>query len=204
MRFVLGLTGGIGSGKSAATAWFEQQGIDVIDADIIAREVVKKGQPLLQEIQNTFGDWVILENGELDRKALREYIFQNIDAKKTLEGITHPAIRQSIIDQLAQTKSPYSILVSPLLFETNQHQLTNHYLLIDAPEEIQLQRAMQRDQQSETQIRQIIQAQMPSAQKQILAHDIALNDGHLEFLYAQLQELHQNYLRLAAQPAPES
>ncbi|EXV48886.1 dephospho-CoA kinase [Acinetobacter baumannii 25935_9] len=132
MAFILGITGGIGSGKSAATQWFESQGIQVVDADIVAREVVEKGQPALQKIQQTFGDWVLQPDGSLDRRALREYIFQNPQARHTLEQITHPAIRQSIIQQLQNPKSPYVILVSPLLFETNQHELVNHTLLIDA------------------------------------------------------------------------
>jgi dephospho-CoA kinase len=132
MSFILGITGGIGSGKSAATQWFESQGIVVVDADIVAREVVELGQPALKEIQLSFGDWVLLEDGNLNRRALREHIFQFPEARETLEKITHPAIRQSIIQQLQQAESPYVILVSPLLFETNQHELVHHTLLIDA------------------------------------------------------------------------
>ena len=145
MSFILGITGGIGSGKSAATQWFESQGIVVVDADIVAREVVDLGQPALKEIQLSFGDWVLLEDGNLNRRALREHIFQFPEARETLEKITHPAIRQSIIQQLQQAESPYVILVSPLLFETNQHELVHHTLLIDANEQTQLQRASQRD-----------------------------------------------------------
>ena len=100
MKFVLGLTGGIGSGKSAASQWFESQGIAVVDADIVAREVVDIGQPALQQIREAFGDWVLLEDGSLNRRALREHIFQSPEARKTLENITHPAIRTSIIQQL--------------------------------------------------------------------------------------------------------
>lgn len=107
--------------------------------------MVEKGQPALQKIQQTFGDWVLQPDGSLDRRALREYIFQNPQARHTLEQITHPAIRQSIIQQLQNPKSPYVILVSPLLFETNQHELVNHTLLIDASEQTQIQRASQRD-----------------------------------------------------------
>lgn len=195
MSFILGLTGGIGSGKSSATAWFEQQGIQIVDADVVAREVVQKGQPALNEIRQIFGDWVLLPNGELNRQALREHIFQHPHARKVLENITHPLIRDSITRQLQTADSPYVILVSPLLFESTQYQLTDHYLLIDAPEEIQLQRAMLRDQQTEEQIKRIIQTQMSRARKQVLAHDIVLNDGHLEHLYAQLAPLHQQYLQ---------
>ncbi len=197
MSFVLGLTGGIGSGKSAASQWFETQGITVVDADIVAREIVEKGQPALQQIQQTFGDWVLLENGELDRRALREHIFKEPEARYQLESITHPAIRSSIIQQLQAATSPYVILVSPLLFETNQHQLTQHTLLIDASEDLQIQRASQRDGQSIEQIQKIIAAQMSREKKQELADDIVLNDGHLEHLHAKLTPLHQQYLARA-------
>lgn len=197
MGFILGITGGIGSGKSAATQWFESQGISVVDADVVAREVVEPGQPALQAIQQAFGDWVLLEDGNLDRRALREHIFQFPQARQTLEKITHPAIRQSIIQQLQQAESPYVILVSPLLFETNQHQLTHHTLLVDADEQTQLQRASQRDGQSEEQIRKIIAAQMSRAQKQQLANDIVVNDGLLEHLHQQLKPLHLSYLQRA-------
>ena len=195
MAFILGITGGIGSGKSAATQWFESQGIQVVDADIVAREVVEKGQPALQKIQQTFGDWVLQSDGNLDRRALREYIFQNPEARQTLEKITHPAIRQSIIQQLQTPKSPYVILVSPLLFETNQHELVNHTLLVDASEQTQIQRASQRDGQNQEQIQKIIAAQMPRERKRELANDIVFNDGLLEHLYQQLEPLHQSYLK---------
>ena len=199
MKFVLGLTGGIGSGKSAASQWFEAQGIAVVDADIVAREVVNIGQPALQQIQQAFGDWVLLENGSLNRRALREHIFQSPEARKTLENITHPAIRNSIIQQLHAAQSPYAILVSPLLFETNQHELTQHTLLIDAAIELQIQRASQRDGQNVEQIQKIIAAQMPRKQKCAMADDIVLNDGELEHLYAHLTPLHEKYLKMAAQ-----
>ena len=198
MTFVLGLTGGIGSGKSAASHWFETQGIVVVDADVVAREVVEPGQPALTQIHQAFGDWVLL-NGELNRRALREHIFKEPAARKTLEAITHPAIRQSIIQQLQAARSAYVVLVSPLLFESNQHELTQRNLLIDASEELQIQRASQRDGQSIEQIRKIIQVQMSRADKRQRADDIVLNDCHLEHLYAQLQPLHQHYLTLAQQ-----
>ena len=197
MKFILGLTGGIGSGKSAASQWFEQHGIVVVDADVVAREIVEVGQPALLQIQQAFGDWVLQKDGTLNRRALREHIFQYNDARRILESITHPAIRQSIIKQLQDAQSPYVILVSPLLFETNQHELTDHTLLIDASIELQIQRAAQRDGQNIEQIHRIIAAQMPREQKQQLADDIVLNDGHLEHLYAHLQPLHEQYLQRA-------
>lgn len=196
MRLILGLTGGIGSGKSAASAWFEAQGITVVDADVVAREIVEKGQPALQHIQDMFGQTVLLENGELNRRALRDIIFKDANARQRLEAITHPTIRESIRQQLQAATSPYVILVSPLLFETNQHELTQRTLLIDAPEKIQIERASQRDGQSLEQIQKIIQVQMSREDKQRQADDIVLNDGHLEHLYAQLAPLHQYYLNL--------
>lgn len=198
MKFILGLTGGIGSGKSAASQWFEAQSIVVVDADVVAREVVAIGQPALTQIQQAFGDWVLLADGSLNRRTLREYIFQSPEARKTLESITHPAIRTSIIQQLHAAQSPYAILVSPLLFETNQHELTQHTLLIDATIELQIERASQRDGQNIEQIRNIIAAQMSREQKQTMADDIVLNDGHLDHLYAHLRLLHQKYLNMAA------
>ncbi|MHC3123744.1 dephospho-CoA kinase [Acinetobacter sp. GN11] len=195
MAFILGVTGGIGSGKSAATQWFESQGIQVVDADIVAREVVEKGRPALQKIQQTFGDWVLQSDGNLDRRALREYIFQNPEARQSLEQITHPEIRQSIIQQLQNARSAYVILVSPLLFETNQHQLVNHTLLVDASEQTQIQRASQRDGQNQEQIQKIIAAQMPRERKRELANDVVFNDGLLEHLHQQLEPLHQSYLK---------
>ena len=194
MTFILGLTGGIGSGKSAASQWFENQGIQVVDADIVAREVVAKGQPVLMDIEIAFGNWVIMDNGELDRRALRDYIFKNPTARQQLENITHPVIRKSIIDQLESAISPYVILVSPLLFETNQQVLTNRTLLIDASEELQIQRASTRDGQNIEQIQKIIATQMPRHKKQSLADDIVLNEGQIEHLYEKLKFLHLKYL----------
>lgn len=198
MRFILGLTGGIGSGKSAASDWFAAQGICVVDADVVAREIVALGEPALAQIHAHFGDWVLLDNGTLNRSALREHIFNHPEARHKLEAITHPAIRQRIIDQLAAATSAYAILVSPLLFETRQHELTQHVLLIDANPELQIARASKRDGQSVAQIEKIIAAQMPRAEKRQRADDVVINDGDLSHLYAQLQTLHEGYLLKAA------
>lgn len=197
LHFIVGLTGGIGSGKSAASHWFEQQGIVVIDADIVAREIVAIDSPILQKIAECFGDWVLLNNGELNRRALRDYIFAHNDARETLNNITHPAIRTSIITQLHAAASPYVILASPLLFETDQHKLTQRNLLIDASIELQIKRASQRDGQTLAQIQSIIQTQMSREQKQALADDIVLNDSDLTHLYTQLHPLHLHYLAQA-------
>ncbi|MCF9035443.1 dephospho-CoA kinase [Acinetobacter nectaris] len=197
MPLTIGLTGGIGSGKSTASQWFEQQRIAVVDADIVAREVVQQGQPALQEIEQAFGAWVLEKDGTLNRKALRNHIFQNKEARQVLENITHPKIRESIIHQLQMIQSPYGILVSPLLFEAQQDQLTQRTLLIDCSEASQISRASQRDQQSIEQIKMIIATQMSRTEKQKRATDIVLNDTSQEFLFGQLRALHLKYLALS-------
>ena len=195
---IIGLTGGIGSGKSAASDWFASQGITVVDADIVAREVVQPHQPALAQIIQTFGHWTILPNGELDRKALRNYIFKYPKARKQLEAITHPLIRQRIIQQLQASKSPYTILVSPLLLETDQYKLVDRILLIDTSVELQQERTTLRDGQTKEQIQTIIDAQMSRVNKQQRADDIVLNDQDLSYLFAQLDIVHQHYLNLSS------
>lgn len=197
MSLIIGLTGGIGSGKTAASDWFAQQGITVIDADVVAREIVEHGETALTEIQQTFGNWVIQQDGTLDRAALRQYIFNHPEARATLEGITHPRIRQQIISQLNNATSPYRMLVSPLLIESRQHELVDRVLLVDVPEHLQLSRASLRDSQTAEAIAKIMQVQMPRLQRQTHANDIVVNDGDLVHLYSQLMPLHQKYLQLA-------
>lgn len=194
MPYIVGLTGGIGSGKSAASQWFEHQDIDVVDADVVAREVVQPGQPALEKIAQHFGDWVLQADGQLDRRALRDYIFQHPEARQQLEAITHPIIRQSILSQLQQAQSAYVILVSPLLFETGQDRMTHRNLLVDVSEATQLKRASQRDAQSTEQIQKIIATQMPRSEKLKRADDVVHNEGTLDELYEQLMHLHTDYL----------
>lgn len=194
---IIGLTGGIGSGKTAASDWFAQQNITVVDADIVAREIVAPGEAALAEIQHTFGTWVLQPDGTLDRTALRQHIFTHPEARAVLERITHPLIRQRIITQLSQATSPYRMLVSPLLIESKQHELVNRILLVDVPEHLQLSRASLRDSQSSEAIAKIMQVQIPRLQRQTHADDIVVNDGDLEHLYRQLMPLHQQYLKLA-------
>ncbi|RYY80386.1 MAG: dephospho-CoA kinase [Moraxellaceae bacterium] len=194
---IIGLTGGIGSGKTAASDWFAQQDITVVDADVVAREIVEPGQPALLDIQKTFGDWVIQPDGALDRAALRQHIFNDPDARTKLESITHPCIRQQIIEQLNKATSPYRMLVSPLLIESRQHELVDRVLLVDVPEHLQLSRASMRDSQTSDAIAKIMQVQMRRLQRQTHADDIVVNDGDLEHLYKQLMPLHQKYLALA-------
>lgn len=197
MHFTVGMTGGIGSGKSAASDWFAAQGICIVDADLVSREVVTAGQPALLEIEQYFGSSVIQTDGTLNRAQLRKIIFNSPDAKLKLESITHPRIRLAIVKQLAHATSPYALLVSPLLFETDQHLLVQRTLLIDTTEALQIQRASERDQQSIQQIEKIIKAQMPREQKQQRADDIILNNSTYDALYQKLHLLHQHYLILA-------
>lgn len=196
-RFIVGLTGGIGSGKTAASDWFANQAITIVDADVVAREVVAPGQTALQEIEQAFGSWAIQADGSLDRTALRHYVFEHPAARATLEQITHPKIRIQIIQQLKAATSSYCVLVSPLLIESKQHELVHRLLLVDVPEHLQLSRASLRDAQATDAIAKIMQVQMPRLQRQTHADDIVVNDGDLNHLYAQLIPLHQLYLSLS-------
>lgn len=196
--WVLGLTGGIGSGKTAASDFFASKGITVVDADIVAREVVEPGQPAWQAIKQHFGEQALLTDGSLNRAWLRDKVFSEPDERKWLESQTHPRIRDSIIRQLQQATSAYAILVSPLLFESGQALLTQHTLLIDVPVDIQIARATSRDQNNADQIRRIIAAQMPRDERRARADDIADNSQGLAELHQQLELLHNSYLLRAA------
>ncbi|ALO46918.1 dephospho-CoA kinase [Pseudohongiella spirulinae] len=197
-KLIIGITGGIGSGKTAATDQFAALGIEVIDADRLSREVVKPGSPALQAIAGHFGAGKILtEDGQLNRRALRQIIFTDHDAKKWLEQLLHPLIRQEIVLGLQNSQSPYTILASPLLLETDQQTLCSRILLIDAPEELQIRRTADRDQSDEASVRAIMQTQMPRHQRRSHADDIIVNDGTLEQLHQAVKDLHQTYLELA-------
>ncbi|MCT7360592.1 dephospho-CoA kinase [Thalassolituus pacificus] len=196
--WVLGLTGGIGSGKTAASDFFASKGITVVDADIVAREVVEPGQPAWQAIKDRFGDQALLADNSLNRAWLREKVFAEPEERKWLESQTHPRIRDNIIRQLQQATSAYAILVSPLLFESGQALLTQHTLLIDVAEDIQIARATSRDQNNADQIRRIIAAQMSRAERRSRADDIADNSLGLAELHQQLELLHSSYLLRAA------
>ncbi|MFZ3194548.1 MAG: dephospho-CoA kinase [Moraxellaceae bacterium] len=194
MTYTIGLTGGIGSGKTAASDWFAAQGISVVDADVVAREIVALGQPALAEIADTFGADMLNTDGSLNRAAMREYIFNTPNVRQQLEAITHPRIRAEIIRQLAGATSSYALLVSPLLFETNQHELVQQTILIDVPETLQLSRASQRDGQTAESIQRIMQAQMSRAERQQRATHVILNDRSLKDLHGKLAILHQRLL----------
>ena len=195
--FVVGLTGGIGSGKTAATDFLAQQGITIVDADLASRVVVEPGQPALDRIAEHFGSHVLTEDGSLDRRALREIVFADADALKVLEGITHPAIGEELKRQITASQSPYTVLVSPLLLETSQKTLVDRILVIDAPAELQVQRTMERDHVPEGQVAAIMKAQMERTKRLDQADDVVENHGSLQVLHEQLASLHQRYLEMA-------
>ncbi len=196
---VIGITGGIGSGKTAVTNEFNRLGINVVDADVAARTVVKKGKPALVKIKKHFGDDVLLETGELDRAALRKIVFEQPQQRKWLEQLTHPLIREEINQGLAQAKSPYVILVSPLLIESGQHKLVKRTLVIDVPETLQIERTVSRDANSKEQVKAIIQAQLPREQRLEHAQDVINNDQDLANLHEQIAVLHKQYLKMSNQ-----
>lgn len=199
-KLIIGLTGGIGSGKTVISHWFESQGIDIIDTDIISRQIVKRNSPILEKISQKFGDWIINDDGDLNRKLLREYVFGNANALTELENITHPAIRQQVKLQLDQTTSDYVIIVTPLLLESNKSELINlcnYIVVVDTPVELQIQRATKRDDQSPEKIQAIMNNQLSRTERCSKADDIILNDGSLEQLYLKLESLHEKFLSLS-------
>ena len=196
--FVVGITGGIGSGKSAVTDHLETLGITVVDADKVARVVVEPGTPGLTAIAEYFGTDILLADGGLDRAALRKIVFDNPDERRVLEGITHPRIRDEIARQLSEASSPYVVLSSPLLLESGQNTFANHVVVVDVPEEVQLRRTMARDDNSETLVKQIMAAQLDRQTRLARADTSITNDGSLEALYELVEKLHEDLLARAA------
>lgn len=204
--YVVGLTGGIGSGKSTVSGFFRKLGIEVIDADLAARKVVEKGSSALPQIADYFGKDSLLEDGTLNRAYLRSQIFEYQEKRQWLESLLHPLIRTWIEQSLSKALSPYVIFESPLLLETSQHQLTDRILVVDIPENQQILRATQRDGNSSEQIQAIIDTQISRKERLKLADDtidnsetISINNdcNHSYNLAAQVKELHQSYLTLA-------
>ena len=197
--FVVGVTGGIGSGKTAATNHFQTLGIDVVDADVVSRVVVEPGTGALRRIAEHFGASILQSDGSLDRAALRRIIFQDPAAKQWLEQLLHPLIGAEIQRQLQGAASPYAILVSPLLVEAGQNRFCNRVLVVDVPEDIQLQRTVERDRNDPDQVRRIIASQASRAQRLERADDVIENNGDLAQLHAAVERMHERYLRLAAE-----
>jgi dephospho-CoA kinase len=193
---IIGLTGGIGSGKTAVSDCFAALGIDIVDADLASRVVVQKGKPCLFEIAQHFGEDILTNEAELDRAKLREIIFKSEDEKDWLESLLHPAIANQIKDELEASKSPYAILVSPLLLETNQKDLCSKVLVVDVSLETQVERTLKRDGVSEDQVRAIIKAQIARDDRLKLADEVILNDGSLEDLDLAVKVLHKKFLSL--------
>lgn len=197
-RFVVGITGGIGSGKSAVTDYLETKGITVVDADKVARVVVEPGTSGLAAIAEHFGSDILLPDGGLDRAALRKVVFDNPDERKALEGITHPRIREEIAQQLSQASSPYVVLASPLLLESGQNSFANYVVVVDVPESVQLSRTMARDDNSEQLVKSIMAAQLDRKTRLSRADTSISNNSSLDELYARVDELHEDLLARAS------
>ena len=196
-RYVVGITGGIGSGKSAVTDYLETKGITVVDADKVARVVVEPGTSGLAAIAEYFGSDILLPDGGLDRAALRKVVFDNPDERKVLEGITHPRIRVEIARQLGEATSPYVVLASPLLLESGQNSFANYVVVVDVPESVQLSRTMARDDNSEQLVKSIMAAQLDRETRLSRADTSISNDGSLDELYARVDDLHDDLLARA-------
>jgi dephospho-CoA kinase len=194
---VVGLTGGIGSGKSTVANGFSALGVPVIDTDKLARELVEPGQPALDEIISTFGSEAISANGQLDRDYMRQLIFTDNSRKSQLEAILHPRIRQRVRALLADIRSPYCIVVIPLLLETGQTDLVDRILVVDSPEKEQLTRVAARDSLSDNAIKAIIRSQVDRNTRLAAADDIIVNDRGMSELTGHIRKLHRHYMDIA-------
>lgn len=199
--FIIGLTGGIGSGKSTIAEHFTALGIPCIDADQTARDVVQPGEPALTAITQHFGPEVIQPDGTLDRRQLRGKIFADPAARAWLNNLLHPLIRQRMLQQCQQAQGPYCILMVPLLFENHLQSLVHRTLVVDVDEATQIRRTMRRDNTTEEQVKAIIAAQCPRQQRLALADDVIQNGDEVTATQRQqaVYALHQRYLQLAAQ-----
>ncbi len=197
-EFVVGITGGIGSGKTAVSDRFAEQGITIVDADLAARAVVEPGQPALTAIAEHYGAHLLTAEGTLDRRALRDIVFADPEQRQWLEQLTHPLINQYLVDHLAAATSAYAMLASPLLAETGQSRHCHRVLVVDVPVELQVARTMARDDSDETQVRAIIKAQASREDRLALADDVIVNDQDLAHLDREVARLHEQYLNLAA------
>ncbi|MGM0986164.1 MAG: dephospho-CoA kinase [Pseudomonadota bacterium] len=193
---IIGVTGGIASGKTTVARAFARRGIPWVDADDVAREVVAPGEPALGEIAEQFGHDVLAPDGRLDRRALREIVFADGQARQRLEQITHPRIRQRLeahLQRLQAQGAPYVLLVSPLLFESGQDAMVDRCLVIDVPETVQIARTAARDDVDEAQARAIVAAQMPRAERLARADDVIDNATDEAGLDAQVADLDRRY-----------
>jgi dephospho-CoA kinase len=197
--YVVGISGGIGSGKTTVTDLFTTYDIEVIDADVIAREVVAPGTPALKSIVDKLGQSVLDCSGILDRAKLRTLVFSDSQTKSWLNQLLHPVIRQQMLLQTQQAKSAYCLLSVPLLVENKLYQQVNKVVIVDVDEQTQLRRTLLRDKTNEQQIRAIMSAQATRAQRLAVADDIIDNNGKTDDLPKQVFQLHKKYLQLAKQ-----
>jgi len=198
VTFVVGLTGGIGSGKSAAAAEFGRLGASVIDADAIAHELTGREGPALREIAKTFGEQAIAADGAMDRASMRERVFADPSARRTLEGILHPMIREESARRIAASAGPYVVHVVPLLVESGDYvRRVDRVLVVDAPEDVQVARVKERG-LAEEQIRSIIRSQAARRERLAAADDVIDNGGSLEALRNQVAALHEKYLQFSS------
>lgn len=200
--YVVAITGGIGSGKTTIANQFAALGIEVVDADVIAREVVEPGTPALAAIVSHFGSDILNAQGELDRRALRERIFNHQEEKLWLNALLHPLIRQEMLRQCAAASSPYCLLVVPLLVENRLTGLADRVLVIDVDEETQIERTCRRDGVSRAQAEAILASQASRAERLAAADDVLDNQsGTSETIQARILALHETYLAFASQQA---
>ncbi|MCA1978397.1 MAG: dephospho-CoA kinase [Thiobacillus sp.] len=196
--FVVGLTGGIGSGKSAVAERFARLGVPVIDTDVIARELTAPGGVALPAIRARFGDGVFDPAGALDRAALRRRVFQDAGERATLESILHPLIRQEVERQIAAASAPYCLLVVPLLVETGAYRdIVRRVLVVECPEATRVVRVMARSGLSREEVEAIVAAQASDAARRAAADDVIVNTGALDVLDGAVARLHARYLALA-------
>lgn len=203
-QFIVGLTGGIGSGKTTVANQFAALGVQLVDADVVAREVVAPGTDALEKISAYFGADFLLPDGGLNRVLLRERVFSNEHEKQWLNQLLHPLIRQQILQQLAAATSPYVLLVAPLLLENGLQKLVDQVLVVDVSTDTQLHRTAQRDNVAATQVAAIMASQYSREQRRALATQLLDNDLPLQSLPERVAALHQLYLTLAAEKLAKS
>ena len=193
----IGMTGGIGSGKSTVGEYFRALGVQVFDADKMTRELTAANQPVLNEIREIFGNEAIDSQGELSRSFLRGRIFTDDEQRKRLEALLHPRVYERLSQDSDNLDVPYVIWIVPLLLETDSAERVDRVLVIDCPETLQIQRASKRDQQSEADIREIMKRQLTRQERLTRADDVIVNDGAKASVRQQVEELHKQYLSLA-------
>ncbi|HHM05321.1 MAG TPA: dephospho-CoA kinase [Gammaproteobacteria bacterium] len=194
----IGLTGGIGSGKSTVARFFSELGVPVLDADEVARDLVRPGQPALAEITAAFGADVLDQDGRLNRARLRQRAFASAAARRRLETILHPRVYAELAARLARLCAPYCIVVVPLLVETAPPGLVDRVLVVDVPETVQRQRLQARDGWPEEELEQVLAAQTSRARRLQAADDVLPNEGGVDALNKAVRRLHQRYTQLAA------